>query len=170
MLSPLLYNVFFAAVIQVVLVSFSEDKDIVRDLVHHEEDVVSGKEVPLALMQRAVWSMLYADDAGIVSESAEALNKMVTVIVTVFDAARLTVSEKKTETMLLRTRDQTPNSPSLVIEAAGHQTTQFLYLGGIIHENALTSGSKWNDGSVSCGHASNGSDQSCTIGRRPRLV
>ena len=59
MLSPLLYNVFFAAVIQVVLVSFSEDKDIVRDLVHHEEDVVSGKEVPLALMQRAVWSMLY---------------------------------------------------------------------------------------------------------------
>ena len=41
--------------------------------------------------------------------------------------------------MLLRTRDQTSTAPSLVIEAAGQrhrQTTQFLYLGGIIHENA----------------------------------
>ena len=41
--------------------------------------------------------------------------------------------------MLLRTRDQTPSAPSPVIEAAGQrygQTTQFLYLGGFIHEIA----------------------------------
>ena len=40
--------------------------------------------------------MLYADDAGIVSKSAEGLAKVMTVIVTVFEAAGLTVSEKKT--------------------------------------------------------------------------
>lgn len=138
-LSPLLFNVFFAAVIHVVLVRFSEDEDIMRDLVHLEEGVVTGQEVPLACARRAVWGMLYADDAGIVSKSAEGLAKMMTVIVTVFEAAGLTVSEKKTETMILRTRDQTPPPPPLVIEAAGQryrQTTQFLYLGGIIHEDA----------------------------------
>ena len=58
-MSPLLFNVFFAVVIHVVLVRFGEDEDIVRDLVHLEEDVASGKEVPLARVQRAVWSMLY---------------------------------------------------------------------------------------------------------------
>ena len=81
--------------------------------------------------------MLFADDAGIVSKSAEALAKLMTLIVTVFETAGLTVSEKKTETMLLQTRDRTPTAPSLV--AAGQryrQTTQFLQLGGIIHENA----------------------------------
>ncbi|MEP3868643.1 MAG: hypothetical protein ABJM32_09625, partial [Parasphingorhabdus sp.] len=71
--------------------------------------------------------------------SAEGLARMMTVIVTVFEAVGLTVSEKKTETMLLRTPDQTFTTSPLAIEAAGQkykQTTQFLYLGGIIHENA----------------------------------
>ena len=57
-----------------------------------------------------------------------------TVIVTVFEVAGLTVSEK-TETMLLRTPDQAPCTSPLVIEAAGQrcrQTTKCLYLGGII--------------------------------------
>ena len=63
-------NALFAAAIHAVLVRFSEDADIVRDLVHLEEDVVVGKEMPLACVRRAVWDMLYADDAGIVSKSA----------------------------------------------------------------------------------------------------
>ena len=37
-LSPLLFNVFFAAAIHAVLVRFSEDPDILNDLVHLEED------------------------------------------------------------------------------------------------------------------------------------
>ena len=72
--------------------------------------------------------MLYADDAGIVSKSAQGLAKMMTVVVTVFEAAGLTVSDKKTETMLLRTPDQARCTSPLVIEAAGQrygQTTQF---------------------------------------------
>ena len=62
-----------------------------------------------------------------------------TVIVTVFEAAGLTVSEKKTEIMLLRTPNQTPPTSPLVIETAGQrykQTMQFLYLGGLINETA----------------------------------
>ena len=140
-LSPLLFNVFFAAVIHAVLIRFSEDPDILRDLVHLEEDLGADgvREDPLARVRRAIWGMLYADDAGVVSKSAEGLAKMMTVIVTVFEAAGLTVSEKKTETMLLRTPNQALRTSPLVIEAAGQrykQTTQFLYLGGLIVANA----------------------------------
>ena len=83
--------------------------------------------------------MLYADDAVIVSKSAEGLAKMMTVIVTDFEAAGPTVSEKRTETMLLRTPDQAPRTSPLVIEAAGQkyrQTTPFLYLGGLVDASA----------------------------------
>ena len=71
-LSPLLFNIFFAAVAHAVLVRFSEDPDIVRDLVHLEEDLEENaagvSSDPLACVRRAVWGMLYADDAGIVSQ------------------------------------------------------------------------------------------------------
>ena len=75
MLSPLLSNGFFAVVIHAVLVRFSEDPDILRGLARLEEDL--GEEVmkigPLTCVRRAVWGMLYADDTGIGSNSAEAL-------------------------------------------------------------------------------------------------
>ena len=38
-LSPLLFNIFFAAVTHTVVVRFREDPDIVRNLVHREEDL-----------------------------------------------------------------------------------------------------------------------------------
>ena len=38
-LSPLYFNIFFAAVTHAVVVRFSEDPDVVRDLVHLEEDL-----------------------------------------------------------------------------------------------------------------------------------
>ena len=61
------------------------------------------------------------------------------VIVTVFEAAGLAVSESKSETMMLRTPDQTSLAPPRVIEAADQrytQETQLLYLGGIIIASA----------------------------------
>ena len=84
-LSPLLVNVFFAAVIHAALARFREDPDILRRLVYLEEDLgEDGVKIgPLACVRRAVWGMPHADDAGIVSESAEGLAKMTTVIVTV---------------------------------------------------------------------------------------
>ena len=70
MLSLLLFNIF-AAVMHDVLVRFSEDPEIARGLVHLEEDlekdVVGVNSDPLTCVRRAVWGMLYADDAGIVS-------------------------------------------------------------------------------------------------------
>ena len=82
-----------------------------QDLVHLEEDLEENaareSSDPIACVRTAVWGMLYANDAGIVFKSAEGLVKMMTVV-TVFEAAGLTVSEKKTETMLLRTPDRVP--------------------------------------------------------------
>ena len=43
--------------------------------------------------------MLYADDAGVVSKSADGLARMMTIIVEVFREFGLTVSERKMETL-----------------------------------------------------------------------
>ena len=110
--------------------------------------------------------MLYADDAGIVSKSAEEVPKLMAVIATVFEAAGLTVSEKKTEAMLLRTPDQASLTLPLVVEAAGQRyrrTTWFVYILEALSAKALASLSQSNEGSVSCGHASNGSARSGLI-------
>ena len=103
-LSPLLFNIFFAAVIEVVLQCFNEDDTIILEsLVFLDEGSGGGPdETLLDRVRRAVWGMLYADDAGIVSRSPAGLARMMTVIVEVFGAFGLTVSEKKTETLLIR--------------------------------------------------------------------
>ena len=147
-LSPLLFNIFFAAVIEVVLQRFSENDTILESLVFLDEGTGGGPdETLLDRVRRAIWGMLYADDAGIVSRSPAGLARMMTVIVEVFGAFGLTVSEKKTETILMRTPEKaqqpgetpTPPLPALEIAAAGqkyHQVHQFVYLGGLIPEDA----------------------------------
>ena len=65
-LSPLLFNIFFAAATEVVLVRFSEDDTILKDLVYLEEEAGVGAGTPLERARRTVWGMLYADDAGVV--------------------------------------------------------------------------------------------------------
>ena len=55
-------------------------------------------------MQRAVWVMLYADDAGVVSKFADGLARVMTVVVEVFQEFGLTVSGEKTETLLMRVK------------------------------------------------------------------
>ena len=52
--------------------------------------------------------MIYADDAGVVSQSPEQLRKMMGVVVVVCAAFGLTVSEAKTEIMCL-CRSPLPN-------------------------------------------------------------
>lgn len=147
-LSPLLFNIFFAAVMEVVLQRFSEDDIILENLVFLEEEGRGGPdETSLDRVRRAVWGMLYADDAGFVSRSPAGLARMMTVIVEVFGQFGLTVSEKKTETLLMRIPEKaqkagetpTPPLPPLEIAAAGQkykQVDQFVYLGGLITEDA----------------------------------
>ena len=64
-----------------------------------------------------------------------------TIIVEVFREFELTVSEKKTETLVMRVKERQrpppPPPPALTIEAAGQryaQTTEFRYLGGLVNE------------------------------------
>ena len=142
-LSPLLFNIFFAAVIIVVLQRFVEDPLIVSDLVYLDdapkgEDGRPRKEGTLEMVRRAVWGMLYADDAGVVSTSPRGLTRMMGVIVVTCQEFGLTVSEKKTEAMHLWSHPHM-TSNALRIEAAGQrykQTTAFVYIGGAIRESA----------------------------------
>ena len=84
-----LFKMFFAAALHVVLIRFSEDEGIVHNLsiviVVLDDDTACREEEPLARVRRSVWGVLYADDAGIVSTSADELAKMMTVTVTGFE-------------------------------------------------------------------------------------
>ena len=67
-LSPLLFNIFFAAVLNVVLQRFSEEPAILAELVHLKEPpTLMGPEPAIDYVRRVVWGILYADDACIVS-------------------------------------------------------------------------------------------------------
>ena len=66
-LPPLLFNVFFTAILRIVLEKFSTDAGILADLVHlHKQPSKVGPETALEYVRRAIWGMLYADDACIV--------------------------------------------------------------------------------------------------------
>ena len=86
-------------------------------------------------VRRAVWGLLYADDACIVSRSPHELAKMIKVIVEVCRAFALTVSANKTEIMCM----PPPRTPRTMVqvEAAGQtckQVQSFTYLGGTVTE------------------------------------
>ena len=73
--------------------------------------------------------MLYADDAGVVSQSPGQLRKMMGVIAVVCAAFGLTVSEAKTEIMCLRAKGMPESTAIFSVEAAGqvyNQTNEFV--------------------------------------------
>ena len=81
---PLLFNIFFAAVLNVVLQRFSEEPAILAELVHLKETSTSmGPESAMDYVRRAVWDKLYADDACIGSRSPQGSAIMMEVIVEV---------------------------------------------------------------------------------------
>ena len=99
---PLLFKIFFAAVLNVVHQKFSEEPAILAELVHLKEPSTSiGPESAMDYVRRAVWAMLYADDACIVSRSPQGLAQMMEVIVKVYRVFALNVSANKTETMCM---------------------------------------------------------------------
>ena len=143
MLSPLLFNILFAAVIIVVLQRLAEDPLIVSDLVYLDdapkgEDGRPREEGTLEMVQRTVWRMLYADEAGVVSTSPRGLTRMMDFIVVACQEFGLTESEKKTEAMHLWSHPNTASN-ALRVEAAEQRykhKTECLYLGGAISESA----------------------------------
>ena len=126
-LSPLLFNIFFAAIFLVALERFSKDTGILADPIHLQEDPSKvGPETELECVQRAFWGMLYADDACIVSRSPCGLGRTMAVYVEVFSAFGLTISESKTEIMCMpipRT-----SAPKIVFNATGQQYRQTTFL------------------------------------------
>ena len=84
MLSPLLFNIFIAAVLNVVLQRFSEDPAILPELVHLKQPSTSmGPELAMDYIRHAAWGMLYVDDACIVLRSSQEVAKVMEVIVEV---------------------------------------------------------------------------------------
>ena len=142
-LSPLLFNIFFAAVIIVVLQGFVEKQMIVSGLVYLDdalkaEDGRPREEGTLEIVRRAVWRTLYTDDAGMVLASPRSLIRMMDVIVVACQEFGLTASEKKIEAIHLWS-DSSTTSNALQIEAPGRrykQTNELVYLGGAISESA----------------------------------
>ena len=83
--------------------------------------------------------MLYADDAGVVSQSPVQPRKIMGVIVVVCAAFGLTLSEAKTEIMCLRAKGMPESTAAFSVEAAGqvyNQTNEFVYLGGNVNHSA----------------------------------
>ena len=65
------------------------------------EDGKPGEEESSQIVWRAVWGMLYSDDAGVVSTSPRGLARMIDVVVVACQEFGLTVSENKNEAMHL---------------------------------------------------------------------
>ena len=126
----------FRSCAELVLQRFSGEPAILAELVHLKEPSTStGPEPAMDYVSRAVWGLLYADDACIVSRSPQELAKIMEVIVEVCRAFALTVSGKKTETMFIPPQ-RTPRT-MVRIEAAGQihkQVQSFIYLGGAVTE------------------------------------
>ena len=94
-----------------------------------------GPEPAMDYVRRAVWGMLFADDACIVPRSPQWLAKMMEVIVEVCRAFALTVSAKNTETMCMP--PPRISRTMVQIEAAGQtykQVQSFTYLRGAVTE------------------------------------
>ena len=94
-LASLLLNIFFAAVINSASTRFKADKGITDALVHLRKKRCSGGReeatVGESVLATPLWGMLYADDAGVVSQSLEQLRKIMGVFVGMCAAFGLTV-------------------------------------------------------------------------------
>ena len=137
-LAPLLFNLFFAAMLMVAVDEFSGDEQVMTDMVKIRSKVTEGKGKNAKVVEavKSLWGMLYADDAGIVSRSPGSLEKMMSAIVRVAGLFGLMVSEPKTEIMCMLAKGM--DTCPFTVNAAGmvfKQTDKFVYLGGTICED-----------------------------------
>ena len=128
--------IFFTAVLSSVVQRFSEEPAILVELVHLKEPPTSMRPEPaMDYVRRAVWDMLYVDDAFIVSRSPQGLAKLMKAIIEVCRAFALTVSAKETETMCM----PPPRTPRTMVQVEAAEQTykqvhSFTYLGGAMTE------------------------------------
>ena len=113
--------------------------------------------------------MLYADDAGVVSQSPEQLRKMMGVIVVVCAAFVLAVPGAKTEITCLRAKGMPESTAIFSVEAADqvyNQTNEFVYLEGM-STTMLTCPSRSTGAHATHGAASGNTPSNCTTDRAP---
>ena len=141
--APLLFNTFLAAVVNVASTLFKADKGIMDALVHLRGKKRAGGPGEAAagelVLVMPLWGMLYAEDAGVVSQSPEQPRKMMRVVAIVCAAFGLIVSEAKTKIMCLRTKGIPASIATFSIEVAGQvykQTNEFVHLGGNADHNS----------------------------------
>ena len=106
----------------VVLQRFSENMVIIAQPVRLKGSPTSMEaDSAMDYVRRAVWGMLYVDDACIVSRSPQGLAKMMEIIVEVCRAFALTMSAKKTDMCM-----PSPHTPwtTVRVEAAGQTYKQ----------------------------------------------
>ena len=139
-LAPLLFSIFFVAVINLASTRFKADKGIMDALVHLRKKRGAGRSKCRRFSPRDyVLGYAYADDVGVVSQSPEQLRKMMGVIVVVCAAFGLTISEAKIKIMYLRAKWMPESTVIFSVEAGGqvyNQTNEFVYLGGNVNHNA----------------------------------
>ena len=128
-LAPLLFNMFFTAVLRVAEKRFLVDAAITDNMVQLQQKekgekkgtsrtgIVHGRRGKEGDEVQRLWGKLYADDSGSVPRSSEGLKRMMTVIVTASSSFGLTVSEAKTEITRLKTKGG--GKASFTINAAG---------------------------------------------------
>ena len=167
-LAPVLFNIFFAAVINLASTLFKADKGIMDALVHLRKkrgaggrgEVTAGESVLTTLL----WGMLFADDTGVVSQSPQQLRKMMGGIVVVSAAFGLTVLEAKTDIMYLRAKEMPKFTATFSVEAAGqvyNQTNEF-YTSGETSTTILTCPSRLTGAYATHGAASGSTPSNCT--------
>lgn len=158
-LSPLLFDVFFfAAVSHIVLMRFSEDQDVMADLIHVDDDGADSGNEPIERLRRAAWEMLYADDADVVSESPVGLTKFMTAIVKSSEAASLAASDKEDggHATAVQAPHQAPQTEPLVTwkqSARGTSRQVRLPVLRALSTQTTTSCPRSNEGSGSPGRA-----------------
>ena len=169
-LAPTLFNIFFAAVINVASTRFEADEGIMAALVHLRKkrgawgrgEATAGESV----LATPLWGMFYADDAGVVSRSPEQLRKMMEVIVVVCAVFGLTVSEGKNEIMCLRAKGMPDSTAPFSVEAAGQvYNPTSLYTSGETSTTTPTFPSRSTGAYATHGAASGSTPSNCTTDR-----
>ena len=170
-LASLLFNIFFAAVINLASTRFKADKGIMDALVDLRKKRGAGGRgeatVGESVLATPLWGMLYADDAGVVSQSPEQLKKMMGVIVVVCAAIGLTVSEAKTEIVYLRAKGMPEPPPHSASRQRARCTTRrtSLYTSGETSTKMPTCPSRSTGVYATHGAASRSTPSNCTTNR-----
>jgi hypothetical protein len=161
-LSPLLFNIFFGAVLEIVKKRILADEATNKDLAsvktflsvdpwnYEARKDVTDENITV----KKLWSMLYADDAAIVSRSETGLSSMMTILVEATSQFGLMVSENKTKTMYAaRMSELKVKTVELKVQAGGQsydQVLNFTYLGtrlteggGVTEEIAKRKSKAW---------------------------